>query len=117
MSISIVVILISALILGGASISGGIMAGFIMFASMAVIYNQLWDSVKSFIVKYRLFLDFTISSSIVAALGATALGVISAITCGLLVTLGLHSQRHIIIENDSMLFSDAKKILELAKKL
>lgn len=116
MSIAIIVILISALILGGASISGGIMAGFIMFSSMAVIYTQFGDWLKRIIVRWRVFLDFTISASIVGALGTTALGVISAITCGLLVTLGLHSQKH-ILEHESMLMKDCMEVLRLAKKM
>lgn len=117
MSYIIVVCLVFALVLGGSTIAAGIMTGFMLFVALAVIYSQFPDGLKKSIVQVRLLVDFGISFSVFAMIGSnTATALLGAVTCGLLVTLGLHQQRH-ILEKESMLVGDVRKVLHSLRRL
>lgn len=117
MSIIIVLVLVAALIWGGGTIAAGVFTGIITFLALAVIYAQLPKPVKRFIVFFRLVLDFAISGLVLAMLGGTtATALVGAVTCGLLVTLGLHSQVHVLKEQ-SMLVNDVERFMRTTGKL
>jgi hypothetical protein len=109
--------LLLAMIFGGGVITAGVFTGFIIFLGMAVIYGQLPDGVKATIVKGRIFVDLAGSGAVLAMLGTnTATALVGAVSCGLLITLGLHQQKH-LAKHESMLVKDVRRVVEASRKL
>jgi len=109
--------LLCAVLFGGTLIAAGVFAGVILFLALAVIYIQLPKGAKRVLVLFRLPVDFGISGVVFTMLGGgTATALLGAVTCGLLVTLALHHQVH-ILNDESMLVRDVRAILKHAKKL
>lgn len=69
------------------------MLGLVIATGLSVIFTQFPNWLKSFIIKFRLILDFGISAGVFFALNSdTVTGLVGAATCGLLITLLLHHQ-------------------------
>ncbi len=114
---AIISVLVIALLIGSSAISGGIMLGLVIATGLAVVYSQLPQWTKRFIVRFRLIFDALISGAVFVTIHSnTATGLVGAATCGLLVTLLLHHQSNKMV-GQSTVASDAQSLLKSLKTM
>lgn len=113
----VAITLIGALVLGTSQVAGGVYAGFILFLGMAIIYKSFPLALRKVIVYFRVLVDFTVSTLTFAAVGSSATtSLMAAVTAGILVTLGLHHQQH-VLEHKSMLVQDVEALIKAGRSL
>lgn len=113
----VMIVLGGAFVVGSTTVASGVYAGIIIFLGMAIVYRSFPMPLRKTIVFFRVLVDFTVSGGVFAMVGgSTSTSLLAAVTCGILVTLGLHQQA-CILDEKSMLVQDVEALLKGATKL
>lgn len=95
---------------GGTIVGTGIFVGVLTFVSLAALYLQFPHKLKTYVIKYRGFVDIFLSISLLGMLGiSTATGLIASTTAGLLITLGFYTE-YVRMNNSGELSAEVKDL-------
>lgn len=113
----VLAVLAFGLFVGSSQVTSGIFIGILLFLASAFVYRQFPEFLKRAIISTRWIIDFCATGIVIGVLGAsTATSLTGAVVYGILITLGMHSQVH-ILNDRSMFYEDAKALWESRRQL